>query len=311
MSYGDQPPPGQGESGGQPPPGSGGYPPPGSGAYPPGPTEGQGGQPPGQGFPPPGQSYPPPNTGYPAPNAGYPAPNQGGGYPGGQDPPGGYQGATTYGEPSPGRSKLPLIIGLVVAALLIGVAVVVFALRGDEDADNTATEPETTVESSEPTTESTTEPTEATEDPTTEPTEDATTEPTEDPTTEPAEGDDAAYCAQMGELQTRFTEFNTGTVTNEQLASMVSGLEDLQAVAPDEVSGDIGSLLSGFDALQAVLDDLGITFEDMQDPAVLQEEAASWTPQQLKSLQKLNTELNGTDFQAAGDALDQDYTARC
>ncbi|MBA2574148.1 MAG: hypothetical protein H0V02_05075 [Nocardioidaceae bacterium] len=278
MSYGDNPPPNQGGGGSYPPSGQGGYPGEGSGGYPP---PGQGGYPPGQGFPPPGQSYPPPNSG---------------GYSGGQEPPGSNPGATNQGEPPRGGSKLPLLIGLLVALLLIGGVVAYTLLSGDDDADNEANEATQTEATVEPTTE---EPT--TEEPTTE-------EPT---TEEPADGDDAAYCAELTELQSRFTEFNTGNVTNEQLASMVSGLADLQEVAPDDVSGDVDTLVTGFGSLQSVLDDLGLTFEELQDPAVLQEQAPEWTPEQLKSLRNLDKELNNAKFQGAGDALDADYAARC
>ncbi|MBA2445311.1 MAG: hypothetical protein H0V49_08270 [Nocardioidaceae bacterium] len=327
MSYGDYPPPGPGDRGGQPPPGQGsGYPPPDQGGYPQGPAQGQGGFPPGQepqgqGFPPPGQSYPPPNQSYPAPNQGYPAPNQGGGYSGGQEPPSGHPGAPSYGEPPSGRSKLPLIIGLLLALLLIGGGVAYALFSGNND-DNEATEPtsaEQTTESSAEETEPTSaeETTESSAEAPTEPSEEPSASPSDEPTesseepTEDAPGGDAAYCAQMAELQARFIEFNAGSVTNEQLDDMVSGLEDLEAVAPQDISGDINTLLDGFGSLQNVLDDLGISFEDMQDTAVLTEKAADWTPKQLKSLENLTTDLNGTDFQGAGDALDTDYAARC
>lgn len=315
MSYDDYPPPGPGDRGGQPPPGEGGgYPPQGQGGYPPG----QGPQ--GQGFPPLGQSYPPPNQSYPAPSQGYPAPNQGGGYAGSGEPPPGHPGATSYGEPPGGRSKLPLIIGLLLALLLIGGGVAYALLSGSDD-DNEATEPTSTEETTESSTEET-EPTSA--DETTEPTTEEPTEPSVEPSASPSEptetsedstedapGGDAAYCAQMAQLQARFIEFNAGSVTNEQLEDMVGGLEDLEAVAPEDISGDIDTLLDGFGSLEDVLDDLDITFEDMQDTTVLTERAADWTPKQLKSLQKLTTELSGTEFQAAGDALDTDYAARC
>jgi len=213
--------------------------------------------------------------------------------------------------------------------LLLG-GITAFALLSGDDEDNNATDPTTTSDSVDPSADPTAGPTEdptaaSTEDPTESPT-DASPSPTTEPTTEPTdaspsptdepteepEGDDAAYCAQMTQFQTEFTNFGGGgTVSNEQLNSMVSSLEGLQEVAPADVSDDVNTLVAGFGSLDTVLDDLGITFEGMQDPAVLQEQAVDWTPEQLKSLKRLDKELNGPEFQGAGDALDQDYATRC
>jgi hypothetical protein len=169
-------PPQQGGQGGFPPqqgPGQGGYPPqqgPPQGGFPPQP--GQGGYPPQQ--PPPGYGQAAPG-GYSAqgaypPQGGQPGyPPQGGGY-GPQGPPGG--GFRPQGPPA--KKSRGLIIGIVVAAvvLLMAVGGVIIVLnRGGEDQPS-------------PVSITPSEPVPPTEQPTEQPTDEPTEEPSDNPTTE-------------------------------------------------------------------------------------------------------------------------------
>jgi hypothetical protein len=206
-------------------------PPPGQGSWqqpPPGPPPGQGpGGPPG---PPPG----PPGPGGPPPPGGPP------GGPGGPPPPGAPGGPPFGPGGPPGKSKLPLILGAVGAAIVIvggGLLLYFLVFNGDDESS----------------------------------------------------GDD--YCSLLEENAEKFGSLTEGEVQPETIEEAVSVVHDIRDAAPEEVADEWASIDDPLQAFQQVLDDEGITWEDVnaaQSPDDVPEAVAQAAEEMFNAFEELD-----------------------
>ena len=224
-----------------------------------------------------------------------------------QSPPSYSGGQPPFGPPpEPGRTRVVALVTAVVAVLVlvVGGAVAVTMLRNSETTSAAGT---TSTTGTAPTTDATT-------DSTTAPTTDSSTGPTTAPTdatvSSPA-GDLASYCTQLGALQAQFSDLASSTMTDADIDAMATGLRELQPVAPADARDDIETFTSGLESMRDLLDDLGISFTQLQDPAYVQSRVGDWTPRQRQRLDGVAEQLSDPAFQAAGKAIDDDYEARC
>ncbi len=193
------------------------------------------------------------------------------------------------------RDAMKKSFGLALAALM---AASLTACGGDDD---TAAPSETTAAS-------TTEPTETAE--TAETTE--TTEPTESTPTGPPDPFGGDYCEVLQEAKTEFADFGGGDIDQTSFEDLEAKIGELEDAAPEEVSGDWMVLGDGISGFLQVLEDAGITLDDLAafqrgevpegvDPQVIQE-----LPQKIQALG-----LDGPEFQRATEAIEGHAKSEC
>ncbi len=195
--------------------------------------------------------------------------------------------AAPGGAPSPGRSRAPFVVAIAAIVVLVAGGVLAVVLVANDSP----------------------------EPPCSALLVDGCTPPTDDTTsgqpTETTQGGESTYCEKMGLIQTQFTNLQAGSMSDDNLNDMVTGLQELKPIAPNEVTDDFDTFVSGMQSVQDLLDELDITFEQFQDPEFLTSHAGSWTPDQRQQIVDLSTKLSDPAFTAAGTAIDEDFRSRC
>lgn len=72
------------------------------------------------------------------------------------------------------------------------------------------------------------------------------------------------YCAVLDDTRGEFENFG-GDAAFDRLGELQVALADVAAVAPDEIADDWDVLLTGFEKVEATLDEVGITPEQLQE----------------------------------------------
>jgi hypothetical protein len=235
-------------------------------------------------------------------------PEQGPGGQGRPTGPGGPGGpASPFGPGGPEgpqgpSSRMPLLFAVAaVLVLLVGGGVAVALLQGETDPEASCATL-TAAGCDDPSTSSPQSPTDSTSTSTTESTSETTTETT---------SESGEYCTQLAALETQLTKFQSQSMDTADLDAAITALENLQAVAPQDIRPQISAFLHGFTSLRALLDDLDLTFAQFQDPTYLSSHASSWTAGQRQRITTVTDELTASAFTDAGGAIDADFRERC
>ncbi len=116
------------------------------------------------------------------------------------------------------------------------------------------------------------------------------------------------YCALLDDTRGEFENFG-GAAAFDRLGELQAALEDVAAVAPDEIADDWDVLLAGFEEVEATLDEVGIT------PQQLEELQQGQLPEGVDpdELRAAFTELeaNTQEVQPANDAISAHAKDEC
>ena len=115
------------------------------------------------------------------------------------------------------------------------------------------------------------------------------------------------YCAAVQDLKDSGLE---GDMTSEKMSDLRGRLADLESMAPDSVAGDYATLVDGFDRLDAVLADAGLSISDMRDQETITQVMSQVSPEQAEAIRETFTAV-GADLDAAGEVIEQEVQADC
>jgi hypothetical protein len=123
--------------------------------------------------------------------------------------------------------------------------------------------------------------------------------------------DEAAYCDAYQSAQEQIGNLDFTTLDSTQFADLQQQVERLKDLAPPEVQDDWETLEEGLEEFESILEDAGLTFDDLEGLAQGQLPEGV-EPSDLTELQTDLTEFTQRgEFQAAGDAVDEDAQTRC
>jgi prepilin-type N-terminal cleavage/methylation domain-containing protein len=87
---------------------------------------------------------------------------------------------------------------------------------------------------------------------------------TEAPSSVPSSADQlAAYCTELGSALQRFQGLNFNAIDVDQFQKAVSIFEEVQAAAPDDISGDWGVLVATVKKMQQIVSATGLSHADL------------------------------------------------
>lgn len=115
------------------------------------------------------------------------------------------------------------------------------------------------------------------------------------------------YCAAVQDLKDSGLD---GDMTGQKMSDLRGRLADLESMAPDSVADDYATLVDGFDRLEAVLSDVGLSMSDMQDQATVSRVMSQASPEQAEAIRSAFNSI-GSDLDAAGEAIEQEAKADC
>jgi ABC-type glycerol-3-phosphate transport system substrate-binding protein len=73
-----------------------------------------------------------------------------------------------------------------------------------------------------------------------------------------------SYCDQVNDLKAKTDSLDFTQQTDEEFSDFRSSLRDIEAAAPENAKADWATFNDGLDQVAQLLDDAGLTFEDVQ-----------------------------------------------
>jgi hypothetical protein len=123
--------------------------------------------------------------------------------------------------------------------------------------------------------------------------------------------DEAAYCDAYQSADEQLGSMDFTTLDNAQFADLQQQVERLKDLAPPAVEDDWETLEEALEEFESILDDAGLTFDDLGGLAQGQLPEGV-DAEDLSQLQTDLTEFTQRgDFEAAGNAVDEDAQTRC
>jgi hypothetical protein len=128
-----------------------------------------------------------------------------------------------------------------------------------------------------------------------------------------AGGGGGSYCDQIKSVKSNVDGLDFTKLDDAQFSDLQSSLVGIASSAPADVKDDWTTLNSAIDQLKQILDDAGISFDDLQaiqnDPTNLPDGIDIAKLQDLA--QKLNDFASNSDFTAASDAIQANVKSEC
>ncbi len=119
------------------------------------------------------------------------------------------------------------------------------------------------------------------------------------------------YCDVLDSAKDTFQGLDPATLAGTNLDDLSSQLEELESAAPDEVAADWSQLNEAFDGFRQLLDDAGISLEDLQGMAQGQP-PADMDATDLQELQTAFTEYEAEfDVTTANEAISEHAKSEC
>jgi hypothetical protein len=123
--------------------------------------------------------------------------------------------------------------------------------------------------------------------------------------------DEAAYCDAYQSADEQFTNMDFSTLDNARFADLQQQVERIQDLAPPEVEDDWETLGEALEEFESILDDAGLTFDDL-DALAQGQLPEGVDPSDLSELQTdLQEFTQRADFETAGTTVDEDAQTRC
>jgi hypothetical protein len=95
------------------------------------------------------------------------------------------------------------------------------------------------------------------------------------------------YCSTLQDTKAEFENLDFTALNEEKFDALQSKIDALQSAAPDEVKDDWGTLGDAFDQFKSLLDDAGISLDDLES----MQSGGVPSGVDLKKLQQLGTKL--------------------
>ena len=118
------------------------------------------------------------------------------------------------------------------------------------------------------------------------------------------------YCASLEEAKAQFDSLDEGDLANFEEA--FGTLRELGDQAPEEISAEWDTMISGIDQLEQAVEEAGLTLDELaeiaQDPSAMPDDV------DMAKLQELGTkmqELDSQEFTEAGDAITAHAEEEC
>ena len=116
-------------------------------------------------------------------------------------------------------------------------------------------------------------------------------------------GGDSSYCDSLADFKTTLQDTSSASA----LQDFKDAAAELSDEAPDDVADDWDKIKTAFDSLEATLEENGLSFEDLNDPAAAAEAAG---PEAMAAIQEEVTKI-GTDLDGAGDKISEHAKSEC
>jgi hypothetical protein len=115
------------------------------------------------------------------------------------------------------------------------------------------------------------------------------------------------YCSALRNAQQEFGALESGQLTGRNVAQIFDRIHGIADQAPPEVSQEWQTLDGAITQMESGLQDLGLGFEDLQDPQKL----AEVDPKQLQRFGQDMQKLSGQKFERAGNKIEQHAKSEC
>jgi hypothetical protein len=115
------------------------------------------------------------------------------------------------------------------------------------------------------------------------------------------------YCSALRNTQEEFGALNSGQLTGQNVQRIFDRIHGIADQAPPEISQEWRTLDGAIGQMESGLQDLGLGFEDLQDPQKL----ADVDPKQLQQFGQEMQKLSGQKFERAGNRIEQHAKQEC
>jgi hypothetical protein len=120
-------------------------------------------------------------------------------------------------------------------------------------------------------------------------------------------GSTEQYCSSLRSAQQEFGALNSGQLTGSNVQRIFDRIHSIADQAPPEIAKEWQTLDGAIGQMESGLQDLGLGFEDLQDPQKL----ADVDPKQLQKFGEEMQKLSGPQFERAGNQIEQHAKQEC